>query len=653
MRKLLTVVLSFLTTFLFAQEKPVAFKFLEKTDSAGKHQLVIRATIAKGAKLLSTKDIQGFDGVKTSISFDSSSIKKMYGGLILLTKPTEEKSVLLGEQTIEYFMDSAIWLQAINVAKGDSFRIKGEITAYVLSGEDLNSFSYPISKEFVFKEKAIAVSTDSKTVTGWLLAGILAGLIAFLTPCVYALVPITVSLFLKRSESPAQGKTNALFYSFSITAIYALVGILSVLFVPQTVWNNISTSWQFNLFVFVLFVVFAISFLGAFEINLPSSWANKVDSKSNFKSYSGIFFMALTLVVVSFSCTGNFVAYLLGVASKTNKYAAIAGMSGFGFGLALPFAVFAFFPSLVKEISKPGAWQKRLKVSLGILELAFALKFLSNVDIQLGTFLLTRNIYLLILIGLFAFLTLYLLGIFNRKGGSILPAKNADKKFVPIPRFIFALIFLGITIYLVPGLWGAPLNPISGLLPPYGTEEYAINGVKGQSKYKIKPVKYVNELKKNESAAATSAGLETFFDYDEAMAAAKEQGKPLMIDFTGIVCPNCREFENRVWTKPDVMDRMKNKFVVASLFEDFNQELPDSEKRFSSLLGSQLNTVGDKFKELSIKLTGGISQPNYVFLYHDGTKIIDKGYGYDDVQKKGTDDFVKHLDLALEKFHKQ
>jgi thiol:disulfide interchange protein DsbD len=328
-------------------------------------------------------------------------------------------------------------------------------------------------------------------------------------------------------------------------------------------------------------------------------------------------------------------------------------MTGFGLGLTLPFAVFAFFPSLVKEISRPGAWQKRMKITLGILEIALAMKFLSNVDVQLGKFWFTRNIYLVLWIGLFSFLTLFLLGIFNRKNGSIIPVKSSEKKYVPIPRFLFALLSLGFTIYLIPGLWGNPLNTISGLLPPYGTSKYAVNIVNNDLSHKIKPLKYVNDLKKNESAAATKAGLETFFDYDEAMAAAKEQGKPLMIDFTGIVCPNCREFENRVWTKPDVMDRMKNKFVVASLFEDFNQELPDSEKRPSIMLGSNLNTVGDKFKELSLKFTGGISQPNYIFLNLDGTKILDKSYGYDDVQKNGAKDFVKHLDLVLEKFNKK
>lgn len=667
MKKLLLSFIIFNTLIATAQQPAVKWSFDTKNSPDGKQQLVITAIIEKGIKLLSTNDIPGLDGVKTAFIFDSSSQKKLSGKAITSFKPIEEKSAALGNIPVQYFTDSVTWFQDITVVKGDSFRLKGEVNYYIVKGEETQNFSAPVSKQFFYQEPSKGSDTiktannsdikdSGKSVWGWLIAGLIAGLIGFLTPCVYSLVPVTVSLFLKRSKTPSQGRNAALFYSFSIVAIYTFVGILSVLFVPQSTWNAISTSWGFNLFVFALFVLFGISFLGAFEISLPSSWATKLDKRSGFGNYSGIFFMALTLVVVSFSCTGNFVASLLGIASKTNKLAAVFGMTGFGIGLALPFTLFAFFPSWLKEISKPGGWQNALKVSLGILELALAMKFLSNADVQLGNYWFTRDIYLALWVALFAFLTIYLLGGFKMKHDSELPKNDWDKPYIPIPRFFFALLSLAFTIYLIPGLWGAPLNKISGLLPPYGTQEYTGSGAHtnstpaNKSTYSLKPTKYVNELIQNESAAAKNAGLVAFFDYEEAMAAAKEQGKPLMIDFTGIVCPNCREFENRVWTQPEVMDRMKNKFVVASLFEDFTQELPDTEKRYSALLENDLNTVGDKFKELSLKLTGGISQPNYVFLNHDGSKIVDKGYGYDDVQKNGAADFVKHLDLVLEKF---
>ncbi len=648
---------------LVAQDKQVHFNVSKITVDSQTQRLIIKASIAKGYQMLAMSDIPGYEGVKTTILFDTALQQKLQGALQEKTQTISIHSPALENKEVKCYVDSAAWEQDIHLNVGDSFRLKGAITTYLLKGDEIETISENISREFVYIKESDRNNIDKtnkpasgRSVWGWLVAGILAGLIGFLTPCVYSLVPVTVSLFLKRSKTSAEGRKSALFYSLSIVMIYAFVGVLSVSFVPQSAWNTISTSWVFNMLVFILFVVFGISFLGAFEISLPSSWATRLDRKSGLGTYSGVFFMALTLVVVSFSCTGNFVASLLGVASRDNKWAAIFGMTGFGLGLALPFSVFAVFPSWLKEISKPGGWQNALKVSLGVLELALAMKFLSNADIQFGKYWLTRDIYLSLWIALFTFLTVYLLGGFKMKHDSGLPKNDWDKEFIPLPRFFFALLSLAFTIYLMPGLWGAPLNKISGLLPPFGSQEYTGAVVtytpkdKSGTIYKIKPEKYYNELIKNESEAAKKAGLEVFFDYKEAMEAAKEQGKPLMIDFTGIVCPNCREFENRVWTRPDVMNKMKNNFVVASLFEDFSGELPDVEKRHSDLLGADLATVGDLYKELSMKLTGGISQPNYVFLYQDGSKIFEKGYGYDNIQKNGPEDFAVYLDKVLEEF---
>lgn len=658
-----------LFTISWAQEKPVSFTVEAISTDTAQAGLRIKAILAPGVQLLSHEATAGFEDLRSQFVPDSGMEKKLKGNLQGLSTAKKQTIAALDNTVFSVFTDSAVWFQPIALAAGDSFRVRGQFSYYFLKGDEILNLSESISKELVAPAATATTSTSSteesgRSAWGWLVAGLVAGLIGFLTPCVYSLVPVTVSLFLKRSKTPAEGRKSAIVYSTSIVVIYTLVGILSVLFVPQATWNIISTSWGFNLFVFVLFILFGISFLGAFEISLPSSWATKLDSKSSIGSYSGIFFMALTLVVVSFSCTGNFVASLLGIASKTNKLAAVLGMTGFGLGLALPFALFAFFPSWLKEISKPGGWQNALKVSLGILELALAMKFLSNVDIQLGTYWFTRDVYLAIWIALFAFLTIYLLGGFRMKHDSELPKNDWNISYIPIPRFFFALTSLAFTLYLIPGLWGAPLNPISGLLPPYGTQSYttqashasagtANSHAVANSTFQIRPTKYVDALMPNESAAAKQAGLVTFFDYDEALAAAKEQNKPLMIDFTGIVCPNCREFENRVWTLPDVMNRMKNNFVVASLFEDYNLELSDKEKRYSPLLQQDIQTVGDHFKELSMKLTGGISQPNYVFLDTDGNKLVDKGYGYDDVQKRGPMDFVRHMDSVLTIFQQR
>lgn len=670
MRQYFLLLISFcLLTSTWAQQKPVSFTIEAVSTDTAQTGLRIKAVMAPGIQLLSEEATPGFEDLRSQFIADSGVVDKLNGKLHALSPSKKQTIAALDNASFSVFTDSVVWFQPISLTAGDSFRVRGQFSYYILQGDEILNLSESISKEFVAPTATATAATPSaeeegRSAWGWLVAGLVAGLIGFLTPCVYSLVPVTVSLFLKRSKTPADGRKSAIVYSASIVFIYTLVGILSVLFVPQATWNIISTSWGFNLFVFVLFVLFGISFLGAFEISLPSSWATKLDSKSSIGSYSGIFFMALTLVVVSFSCTGNFVASLLGIASKTNKLAAILGMTGFGLGLALPFALFAFFPSWLKEISKPGGWQNALKVSLGILELALAMKFLSNVDIQLGTYWFTRDVYLAIWIALFAFLTIYLLGGFRMKHDSELPKNDWNISYIPIPRFFFALMSLAFTLYLIPGLWGAPLNPISGLLPPYGTQSYTTqashastnasnNHADSRSTFQIRPVKYVDALMPNESAAAKQAGLVTFFDYDEALAAAKEQNKPLMIDFTGIVCPNCREFENRVWTIPDVMNRMKNNFVVASLFEDYNLELPDKEKRYSTLLQQEVKTVGDHFKDLSMKLTGGISQPNYVFLDLDGNKLVDKGYGYDDVQKRGPMDFARHMDSVLTIFQQR
>ena len=296
------------------------------------------------------------------------------------------------QKDLEYerYTDSLQWLQKIKLNPGDSIRIVGYINYYYKEGENVKSDQKPISIQFIYKKEVVAADKKSDAAdTGFankswlllLLLGIGAGLLGFITPCVYALVPVTVSLFLKRSKTPGEGRRNVLVYALSIILIYTAIGALASI-IPKTFWNNLATNWIFNLFLFLMFVIFGVSFLGAFDINLPSSWANKLDSKSNSKSYAGIFFMAFTLVVVSFSCTGNFVASILGLAGgKAGNFGPISGMFGFGFGLAFPFIIFAFFPSLLTVLTKSGGWQNALKVTLGFVELAFALKFLSNVDV--------------------------------------------------------------------------------------------------------------------------------------------------------------------------------------------------------------------------------------------------------------------------------
>ena len=416
--KLLFLLPVFLTLYTTAQEtQPVQFNFTKESTGGGEFILRIQGIPAAGVQLFSSEKLSADLPVNTVIFFDSASTKFLRDSLIEKGAVKSAVDPALNNTSIKFYTDTVTWMQKVKLAEGDSIRVKGTINYYYKKGESVESGEEPISLQFQFKkakpEEFVANSSgslQSKSLWALLFAGILAGLIGFLTPCVYALVPITISFFTKRSKTKIQGKKNALFYSISIILIYTLVGALVATVLPKNALNNLSTNWIFNMFLFALFLIFGASFLGAFEINLPSSWSNKIDSKAGIGSYSGIFFMALTLVIVSFSCTGNFVASLLGLSTAAGKIAPIIGMLGFGLGLALPFAIFAFFPSLLSSLGKSGGWQNALKVVLGFLELALALKFLSNADLDKGWRILDREVFIVLWIVIFVLLGMYLIG---------------------------------------------------------------------------------------------------------------------------------------------------------------------------------------------------------------------------------------------------
>jgi thiol:disulfide interchange protein len=671
MKKIILPLLFIFTTIAaLAQTPAIQYSFEKDTLGAGEFNLRIKARIAPGVKLFSIKKISAELPVNTVFEFDTASVKYLADSVKEKGNAKTEKFAELENQQVTFYTDSVEWTQKIKLNKGDSIRIKGVVTGYYPKDGSVESATGEISRQFAYINdyKAAAITNGgggasknkgSKSLLALLLAGIGAGLIGFLTPCVYALVPVTVSMFLKRSKTPVQGRKNALWYAFSILIIYTIVGAMVSTFLPEKYLNQLSTNWIFNLFVFAMFIVFGLSFLGAFEIQLPSSWATSLDKKAGAGSFGGIFFMALVLVVVSFSCTGNFVAGLLGTGGAAGKFGPVTGMFGFGLGLALPFALFAVFPALMKNLNKSGGWQNALKVSLGFIELALAMKFLSNADVSKNWNLLDREIYLAIWIAIFGLLGLYLLGKFRMKNDSELPKNDWDIPYLPIPRLLFALTSFGFVIYLLPGMWGAPLNGVSGLLPPINTQDYLLFSSSGSTAPAATtasyaagtaspPAKHVKELKKFEPYAALKNNITIYYDYDEAFAAAKALKKPLMLDFTGINCPNCREFESKIWVNDGVSSRMNNDFVIASLFEDFEEELPDNEQRYSDILAAPLKTVGDKYKELSKKLTGGISQPNYIFLDNNGSKLAEEGYGYDAL--KGPGDFIGHLDKVKKTF---
>jgi thiol:disulfide interchange protein len=668
--KLLLIITSFFLSLTITAQgnQPVQFNFTKADNGKGEFILSITAKPAAGVKLFSIQKTSGNLQVNTVISFDSTIKKYLADSIIETGNPVTEKDPALDNAPIKFYTDSLQWKQKIKLIPGDSIRITGNINYYYKRGESIDSAEKGISMQFEYKEApvvtTIILATDSSFENkSWiilLLLGMGAGLLAFITPCVYALVPVTVSLFLKRSKTALQGRKNVLFYAVSIILIYTAIGALASV-VPKTFWNNLSTHWIFNLFLFLMFLIFGLSFLGAFDINLPSSWANKLDSKSNSNSYAGIFFMAFTLVVVSFSCTGNFVASILGLAGgKAGNLGPVSGMFGFGFGLAFPFIIFAFFPKLLTVLTKSGGWQNALKVSLGFIELAFALKFLSNVDVAKNLRILDREVFIVLWVVLFSLLGFYLLGKLKFKHDSELPKNDWGLEYIPIPRLLLAIASLSFSMYLIPGLWGAPLNAVSAFVPAAGTQDFILynqtekitsaNNTSANLPAPA-PVKYVKRLSNYEPLAAKQHNLTIYYDYKEALAASKILHKPIMIDFTGIQCVNCRKFEASIWPDNAVISKMKNDFVVVSLFCDYDdEELPDNEKFFSKVLNGEVVTVGDKNEDLEQQLIHASGQPNYVFVDAEGKLIVPGGYGYDPT--KGAKEFAAHLENVLLVFKK-
>ena len=448
------------------------------------------------------------------------------------------------------------------------------------------------------------------------ITGFLGGLLALFTPCVWPIIPMTVSFFLKRSKDKKKGIRDAWTYGASIVVIYVALGLAITLIFGASALNALSTNAIFNILFFLMLVIFAASFFGAFEIRLPSKWGNAVDSKA--ESTTGllsIFLMAFTLSLVSFSCTGPIIGFLLVQVSTTGSVVAPAiGMLGFAIALALPFTLFALFPSWLKSMPKSGGWMNVIKVTLGFLELAFALKFLSVADLAYGWRLLDRETFLALWIVIFALLGFYLLGKIK------FPHDDDDDK-VGVTRFFMALISLAFAVYMVPGLWGAPLKAVSAFAPPMQTQDF--------------------NLYKNEVHAK-------FDDYDLGMEYARLNGKPVMLDFTGYGCVNCRKMEAAVWTDPKVSDLINNDYVLITLYVDNKTPLTEPVKIIENGTERTLRTVGDKWSYLQRMKFGANAQPFYVLLDNQG-KPLNKSYAYnEDIPK-----YIEFLQTGLENYKKE
>lgn len=578
-------------------------------------EIIFKVKIDKGWYLYSSDFDKELGPVVTTIKIKENLGVSVDGPLRAINPHSKfDKEIWNGTYT--YFTEEAEFRQTVKITS-DSWKIDGSYDAQTCSNE--SGLCVPIKGPFLISSNLSASSTpeDSKKKASnsaakltapeddqslwqffWVAMG--AGLLALLTPCVYPLIPMTVSFFTKQHG----GKKLAFLYGFFIVLIYVFFGTILAFFAGASFANFLSTHWIPNLLFFAIFIFFGISFLGAFEIVLPSSLVNNVDAKSDKGGLLGVFFMAFTLVLVSFSCTGPLAGSILITSSQGVFLKPIIGMLGFSLAFAIPFTLFAIFPGFMQKMPKSGNWMNEVKVVLGFLEIALAFKFLSVADQVYHWHLLDREIFLAIWIAIFTALTLYLFGKIS------LPHDGPNGK-LSVPRALFATAFLAFVIYLTPGMFGAPLKGLSGWLPPMSSQDFkgstSLNEENSNTSRSTSAVKYSEFLK-------LPLGLTGFFDFDEAKAYAEKVGKPLFIDFTGHGCVNCRKMEEYVWSDPAVLSILKNDYVIVALYCDDKTELPEKKWYVSKVDGQEKKTLGDQNLDFQIARFNSNAQPHYVLL---------------------------------------
>ena len=650
MKKLFGIVLLF---FCFAAQAqfpdpnakifdPVNWSYSSEKINDKEFDLLITAKIEKGWHLYS-QFIEEGGPIPTSFKFNPSAAYKLIGKVTESPKPVTAFDKNFNMQ-IAWHKDQVVFKQRISLNKPvtaitgvlefmvcDDQRclppaevefeiplVAGSevITASenntpdsaILAGQVIDTSSSLLASAVVSNKTA---SKAEGSLWAIFIAGFIGGLAAFFMPCIYPMIPMTVSFFTKQSGSRAKGIRSAIVYGVSIIIIYVALGLLITLIFGASALNEAASSATFNLLFFVVLIIFGISFLGAFEITLPSALVNKMDEKSNQSGFMGLFFMAFTLALVSFSCTGPIIGTLLVDAVSKGSYLGPAiGMLGFSSALAIPFTLFAIFPSWLKEMPKSGGWLNTVKVSLGFLEIALAFKFLSNVDLAYHWGIFNRDIFLIIWIVIFGMWSLYLLG-------KLRLSHDSEINFLSLPRLFFAMFILGFTIYMIPGLWGAPLKGISAWLPPQTTQEFDLYSNAGSAVTKIE-----TSGKKYAGLFHAPHGLDAFYDYEQGLAYAKSVNKPILIDFTGWSCTNCRKMEASVWPDKEVLRRLREDYVLISLYVDDKTELSVEEKYNSEFSGKKVSSIGQKWSDFQASKFGTNSQPYYVIADHTGTVLV-------------------------------
>ena len=599
---------------------PVEWAISAEELEDGNFAVTLEATIAEGFHGYPMTDFSA-----PYFEFDNAEVV----GEVVETLTPEEHGIdeLTGEPSLIYY-NKAIYVHTIKADAGK--KVTGFISATICTNDTNQCTSNPATFSIQMPGEAVVAEASTTTTAaapldwGSIITAILWGFAALLTPCVFPMVPMTVSFFVKGSQSPAQGRFRATMYGVFIVALYvlpiAILVLLSNAFgtnVAGDIFNAIGTHWIPNLIFFVIFMIFAASFLGAFEITLPSSLVNKSDEGADKGGLVGIFFMALTLVLVSFSCTGPIVGSVIISSTSGGVWMPIITMAAFAIAFALPFTILAWFPSLLKNLPKSGGWLNSVKVVLGFIEVALGLKFLMTADQTMHWGLLDREIYLAIWIVVFTLLGFYLLG-------KLRFAHDDEVKHVSVFRLTLAIGVFSFVVYMIPGMFGAPLNGISGYIPPMSTQDYQING----------RVENANTGRKYADFLHLPHQLEGHFDFEEAVADAKKQNKPIFIDVTGHACNNCREMETMVWSHSSVLPMLQNDFVICALYVDDNTKVEG---------GKRLGSLNSKFAQ---DRWGVNAQPGYILLSPDGETVLAGPRGYDtDIQ--GFVDFLNTAKNAM------
>ena len=634
---LLLFVAAISSVMAFAQPvEPVAWSSSVEQIAQGEYRIVVKANIEQGWHIY---DLGPYEGgpMATAFTFEPADYE-LVGGIEAQGELVRHYDDIY-EMEIGYYEGEVVFSQ---VVKSSGAKIVAAVEYMACNDENCitsdTDFTFNVGE---ISEAAPAESSTNGAIWGYILSAVGWALVALLTPCVFPMIPMTVSFFLKGSGSVAQGRFRALMYGLFIVVLYTLpIGVIIFLTwliggdaVTADIFNWLSTHWLPNILFFIVFMVFAASFFGAFEIVMPEKLVNNSDAKADKGGLAGIFFMALTLVLVSFSCTGPIIGSALIQSTSGEVWTPIVTMLAFSVVFALPFTLFALFPSWLKQLPKSGGWLNSVKVVLGFVELALGLKFLSVADQTYHWGLLDREVYLAIWIAIFFLLGLYLLGKLKFK-------HDSDMPYLSVTRLVFAIASFAFVVYMLPGMWGAPLRALSGYMPPIQSQDFVMGAGSAAaapaSETKVTGVKYGDVLE-------LPHGLEGFFDLDEAKAYAAEVGKPLFLDFTGHGCVNYREMEARVWSDPRVLELLRNEYVIVALYADDKLKVAE-EDWVTTESGKVLKTLGKINSHYALKTYGVNAQPYYVLVDDNGSTLADRSYdldveGFIAFLKKGVEDY--------------